>query len=405
MHNHPKGFLPIAVVLVAVVAALVVAGASYWYTKDKAEEVVNTNTAVLTNTNTVNENVNVAVNSNVNATNTNAAVNNNTNAANGTSKTYTSATRGISFTYAPTYADYKILVKETSSMLYVYTEDMKPEAGQFVQWFTKTASTPLKSAIEQQFLKGYSSADCFVITPDTYSASKMGSGWNTARIAYPPAAVNAENPWVGAEKCPKVYTASNGLSYFAEDKDDPTKFFFFSIGQYMIPAGSATVGEKGWEETVTIDPTVGWKTYTNMSYGYSIKYPADWILDIASISSGDLYILTKERQEKLDAKKMIRVMDIGVKVYTSASDLPNNSVKKLGFEDWIDQEADSYGFIKRKSITLDGVVGYQGVGSGDGASYLIFIQKSGRIYEIQTGDTQSPSQIEQLVINSFIFTE
>jgi hypothetical protein len=98
-------------------------------------------------------------------------------------------------------------------------------------------------------------------------------------------------------------------------------------------------------------------------------------------------------------------MDIGIKVYTSASDLPNNSVKKLSFEDWIEQAADSYGFIQRKSITLDGVVGYQGLGSGDGVSYIVFVQNGSNIYKLETGDTQTPTQTEQTIINSFTFTE
>jgi hypothetical protein len=28
-----------------------------------------------------------------------------------------------------------------------------------------------------------------------------------------------------------------------------------------------------------VDPTAGWKTYTNTTYGYSFKYPADWVLN------------------------------------------------------------------------------------------------------------------------------
>lgn len=151
--------------------------------------------------------------------------------------------------------------------------------------------------------------------------------------------------------------------------------------------------------------TTSWKLYTNTKYGYSIQYPANWILNTNALSSGDLYILTHERQQKLDAQQVVRMMDIGVKVYESTSALPNNSVKKLSFEDWIKQEADSFGFIQRRPITVDGVVGYQGIGSDDGVFYIIFVQKGSRVYKLETGDTKTPTPTEQAMINSFTFTE
>lgn len=136
---------------------------------------------------------------------------------------------------------------------------------------------------------------------------------------------------------------------------------------------------------------------------YSIKYPTDWLLDTQSIKDNFLYLLTKDRKQNLDAGKIVRVFDVSVKVYQSVSELPNNQTKKLSFENWIKQEADGFGFIQRKSIVVDGVSGYQGVGSGDGESYLIFVQKGNLIYQIETGDTTTPTATEQKVINSFKF--
>jgi hypothetical protein len=278
MQNH-KGFIAVPVLVIAVVVAGLLAGGSWWYAKQQDEKAANTNIAVV-----VNENVNsvVATNENANTNtvvngNTNVTVNGNTNSANSESKTYTSAKLGFSFTYAPTYANKKVLVKETTDTIYVYTEGTKAESGQFVRKFTKDSSSSLKTAIEQKFLQGYSSSDCFVVAPDTYSASKLGSNWDTARISYPSGNVNAENPWAGADKCPKTYTTTNGLSYFVQNQNDQTKFFFFSIGQYTIPADSASVGEKGWEETVSlVDPTADWKTYSNTKIAYTIKMPQSW---------------------------------------------------------------------------------------------------------------------------------
>lgn len=115
-------------------------------------------------------------------------------------------------------------------------------------------------------------------------------------------------------------------------------------------------------------------------------------------------IVYPERQEDLDNGKMVRIMDVLVKVYQSSSDLPNNNEDQLSFEDWIDQKADSYRFINRTSYNLDGIIGYQGVGSGHGVSYLIFVQNGDKIYSLTTGDTSTPTSIEQDIIDSFKFT-
>ncbi len=158
---------------------------------------------------------------------------------------------------------------------------------------------------------------------------------------------------------------------------------------------------------INTDTVVGntsdWQTYENGELNYSIKYPSDWNLDTEYISQGSLYILSKERQQKLDAGEIVRVFDVLVEVYKSSSELPNNSIELLSFENWIEQEADTYGFTDRKSITLDGIQGYQGIGSGHGSLYLIFIQNGDYIYQLETGDTASPTDTEDRIINSINF--
>jgi hypothetical protein len=151
------------------------------------------------------------------------------------------------------------------------------------------------------------------------------------------------------------------------------------------------------------DETANWKIYTNSELKYSIKYPGDWILEETNINQGFLYLLTKQRKERIDKGEIIRGCDICIKVYKTISDLPNNQVKKLNFEDWIEKESDNYGFIGRTPIAIDSSSGYQGTGSGDGESYLIFIQRGGLIYDIGTGDTIKPTEIEQKIINSLKF--
>lgn len=56
-----------------------------------------------------------------------------------------------------------------------------------------------------------------------------------------------------------------GGAYLLGTKNNNSK----TVSQ-ITPTATAT-------PTPTSDPTANWKTYTNPKYGYSIKYPADWI--------------------------------------------------------------------------------------------------------------------------------
>ena len=158
--------------------------------------------------------------------------------------------------------------------------------------------------------------------------------------------------------------------------------------------------------TNTAIDTSDWLTYENEEYGYSIKYPSDWLFNSEFIDNGDLYILTPERQAKMDAGKMVRIFDVLVKVYRSISELPNNSKKQLSFDDWINQKTLDYCFnFDPTMITIDNKQGYQGKCSGESVTYHAYIQNKGYVYSLATGDTATPDSTEQAIINSFLFTE
>lgn len=150
------------------------------------------------------------------------------------------------------------------------------------------------------------------------------------------------------------------------------------------------------------------KIYTNSNLKYSIEYPIDWVSNTQHINDGNLYLLTEQRKKDIDAGKMVRVFDILVKVYKSSVELPTND-RKLSFEDWIQQQVDSNFIIKKETIVIDGVNGYQVIENGESEAYLIYVQKDSSIYVIEISDpiksieTYKPTEIEQKIINSFKF--
>jgi len=165
-------------------------------------------------------------------------------------------------------------------------------------------------------------------------------------------------------------------------------------GTVVTSGATATTGA-----TVT-DETASWKTFSSAKYGFSAKYPENWLINDYVSESKRLYILSPDRKAKLDAGRIVRLYDVSVNIYTTASELPNNQTKKLSFENWIKEEADNYGFTSRKATTFDGGIGYVGKGTGEITTYLMFVVKNGIIYQIETGESETPSSTEQSIIDS-----
>ena len=112
--------------------------------------------------------------------------------------------------------------------------------------FQKNPADSLEQAIKKQFLTGIPETDCFV---KTVSDNKLSSNFTKATIAFPVPTDSDQPFFTFGQKCPETYKETNGISYFLADKDHPSKFLFFSIGQYGINAktGDNTVM---WQDTI-----------------------------------------------------------------------------------------------------------------------------------------------------------
>lgn len=64
-----------------------------------------------------------------------------------------------------------------------------------------------------------------------------------------------------------------------------------STAQTALSAATATTGTTSiGSSTTTTDPTAGWKTYSNPTYGFTFKYPADWSQDQVTSSGPALLV-------------------------------------------------------------------------------------------------------------------
>ncbi len=168
--------------------------------------------------------------------------------ANSATTTYSNEELGISFQYAREDLGERILVDEVDSTIYVYPEGTPREDGQYVRVFTKDPNATLQQAIQQNFLKGYNQADCFVTKGTDSKGTKPARGI-AAVIAYPVPDEPIDEWLKNAEKCPKDYGVTNGISYFWTDAENSDRYVFFSIGQYYIPAD--VIGTS-WHDTLEL---------------------------------------------------------------------------------------------------------------------------------------------------------
>lgn len=332
---------------------------------------------------------------------TNEVVQTTTNTNSGTTNeltTYTSTAFGISFQYAPNGGPEfpsAVGVKETGNTVYVYYQDSEPEDGQFVRVFSKDASTPLADAIAQQFLKGYSSKDCFVAdpssSPEPGMANAMPSPWIVKVIGFPITDNNTDPWWAIADKCPTRYTTTNGISYFAEDPNFPTKFFYFSIGQYIIPAKDS----KGWAETVIVtSPTADWKTYTNTVVGYSVKYPKTLVPTECEKTPGYSFVVFDKQTSACG--EALGLFDIA----------QANSDSIQTWKNVLTNVAEST--VAMDSITAQRIQGTLTPGMDSGNKDVILVKKNLETIRLQYNDqlqTGADQQTFNTLVSTFTFTK
>ena len=138
-------------------------------------------------------------------------------------------------------------VTQRGNKVYVYPPEGSVEEGQFVEVFTKNPDEPFQGAIRRIALKEYPWSECKI---EISNNSTLILGFTTAEITSPPPANPEEFYYINADKCNPNYAQTNGLRYFAYDPNYPDRFFFLSIGQYIIETPS---GEP-WQQTFRVLP-------------------------------------------------------------------------------------------------------------------------------------------------------
>lgn len=172
-------------------------------------------------------------------------------------KTFTSKSLGISFQYEGGIYKNPVFVKKIGNKVYLYlnyTGKEGPTSGKFVEVLSKNPKDSLSDAIKKQFLQGFSSTDCPIVSPKI-DRRIINTSYKYAQISVPgpfDGTVNLRNQ---AKLCPTTYTYNGvtGLAYFVMDPKHPNKYAFFKLGQSPIlgaPPQSAGNFAKTWDLTL-----------------------------------------------------------------------------------------------------------------------------------------------------------
>lgn len=160
-----------------------------------------------------------------------SSTSNNTNTV--TVQTYHSSKLGIQFSYADQDLGQKVVIQESGDKAFVYFEGTNVEDGQSVQVFSKSSTETLQQAVENKFLSGYNRADCFVQDGTDVHKTPPISGVAVV-VAFTISQDVDSDGLDNADKCPKNYSLTSGVSFFWTDQDNSERFVFFNIGQYYI---------------------------------------------------------------------------------------------------------------------------------------------------------------------------
>ena len=159
---------------------------------------------------------------------------------------YTSAKLGITFARPDVAQGSMFYVGENGSKICVsYNQnDQNCEAGQSIEVFKKEQNQTLSDAITKQFLVGKSQDQCWV---ESYKVD-LPSNYTAAEIVFSMTDVNTGNIDEKSANCSAGYARTNGVRYFLEDINHPTKFLFLNLGQAPI----LSIGGIPWQETIKV---------------------------------------------------------------------------------------------------------------------------------------------------------
>lgn len=153
--------------------------------------------------------------------------------------------------------------------------------------------------------------------------------------------------------------------------------------------------------------TKDWQTYSNDTYGFSFKYPSDYISMDKSGSNYDqsvISIFSPGAQKNMKENEPYSE-SLSVYYYNSIDDEPENKANDLKATN-IDELLQKNSMIKKnESIKVDNEDAVSVIWGGNDAYYVVLVMHENHLYKLWFGDTMELSPTQKNILSTFKFTK
>lgn len=215
-----------------------------------------------------------------------------------------------------------------------------------------------------------------------------------------------------------IIVVGGGVYYFmnrqATDDKAGLQTQIDSLNKQVTDLKTTTTSTATTTIPVATDETASWKTYTNSTYGFSVKYPADWTTKEAGGSNYDKSVVSLASPETTAAFQAANGQegaysdDISIYYYASVADEAENKANSLGATT-IDQLIQKNDAIKKiGSTAIGGVAATDVYWGGLGSYYAILVTKNNHLFKIwfnNISDKGKLTTIEKTILSTFQFTQ
>ena len=140
-----------------------------------------------------------------------------------------------------------------------------------------------------------------------------------------------------------------------------------------------------------------WKTYTNSTYGFNLKYPKDWILKEENTNDNILIVQSDESLNPEDA--------VVLKYYSSISGL-NHAWDGSNNAKTIDEFINNVGFKKLGNVNISSIESPKFLESAlGGNNYDILTIQNGHVFMFQLIGKEQLTNIDTQILSTFQFTQ
>lgn len=165
--------------------------------------------------------------------------------------------------------------------------------------------------------------------------------------------------------------------------------------------------------STTADPTANWKTYTNTKYGFSFKYPKDWVIEEEPVKKQGILIWSAEGYAQLEEGRnndygRSYIPEVFINYYDNILVEPENVSSNMGAKTLDEYVVKNIDIVNEEKIDFASQKAYAAQWGGMGISYAILAEHNQNIIELRfnaDGDGSDLSLGQKKIISSFQFTK